>query len=160
MVSSFLDADPTRALSRVNSLRADPQTGPVLALAAYAEALTVILYVLTVVFLLRGGAKGDVGIQLLLWTTIVLVVLPGAVGQARFRIPIEPLLAILAAGGAMSLNRRSMRAEKDPLDRDHSWRPFPCIDHPSVHGNALWTASPHEPECAGGRMRGGCKRVW
>jgi 4-amino-4-deoxy-L-arabinose transferase-like glycosyltransferase len=114
VVSSFLDADPTRALSRVNNLLADPQTGPVLALASYAEALTLLLYMLTVVFMVRGGARGEVGIRLLLWTAMVLVVLPGAAGQARFRIPIEPLLAILAAGGAMSLNRRSMRAEKAP----------------------------------------------
>jgi len=110
VVSTFLEGDPARALSRVKSVLVDSQTGPILALASVAEALSMMLYGLTVVFLLRGGARGDWGIQLLLWTMIALVVLPGAAGQARFRIPIEPLLAILAAGGAGFLLHRTVRA--------------------------------------------------
>jgi 4-amino-4-deoxy-L-arabinose transferase-like glycosyltransferase len=109
VVSSILEGDSALAVSRLKSVLVNPQTGPFLALVSSAEVLSLLLYGLTAVFLLRGGAKGDWGIQLLLWTAVVLVVLPGAAGQARFRTPIEPLLAVLAAGGAASLFRRRKR---------------------------------------------------
>jgi 4-amino-4-deoxy-L-arabinose transferase-like glycosyltransferase len=99
VVSSFLDGDPARAWARLKTVLFDTQTGPILALASVAEAFSILLYGLTALFLLRGGAKGNWGVLLLLWTAAVLVLLPGAAGQARFRTPIEPLLAVLAAGG-------------------------------------------------------------
>lgn len=106
IVSSFLDGELALAVSRVRSVMADPQTGPILMLALVAEMLTILLYALTAVLLIRGGAKGNWGAILLIWTIVALVAVPGAAGQARFRIPIEPLLAILAAGGWTLLLRR------------------------------------------------------
>ncbi|MBM2844189.1 MAG: 2 protein, partial [Anaerolineales bacterium] len=106
VVSSFLEGDPARGLARLKSVLIDPQTGPILALASIAEVLSILLYGLTALFLLRGGGKGNWGVLLLLVTVVVLVLLPGAAGQARFRTPIEPLLAILAAGGILSLLHR------------------------------------------------------
>jgi len=106
VVSSILEGDPALAISRVKSVLVNPQTGPILALALVAEILTILLYALTAVLLTRGGLKGNWGAILVVWTVVVLVLLPGAAGQARFRIPIEPFLAVLAAGGGSLLLRR------------------------------------------------------
>jgi len=45
-------------------------------------------------------------VALALGSSAVLLLLPGAVGNARFRVPAEPLLAMLAGFGAVVLSRR------------------------------------------------------
>ncbi len=106
VTSALLDGDAGLALSRLQRVLADPRTGPIIGIAVVAEAMTAALYVLAAVFLASGRPRGDWGVLLLVLTALVLVIIPGAAGQARFRVPVEPLLAVLAAAGWRVLVQR------------------------------------------------------
>jgi hypothetical protein len=43
----------------------------------------------------------------LLWPVLYFTLLTGALGEARMRVPIEPLLAILAAAGVIALTKKA-----------------------------------------------------
>ncbi len=84
--------------ARVQNLLQLPETAVLLVLSLLGIGHTLTLYVLASgIILRRGGDYPTVG--LLIITAAFLLVSPGAVGQARFRIPAEPLLALLAGIG-------------------------------------------------------------
>lgn len=108
VVSTFLRSDFAGALSKIREAVSDPVTAQILGLALLAEAHIGALYVLVLALLLFGrdrlGGPLVVGLAL---TVVVLLVIPAAAGQARFRIPAEPFLAILAALGWTALRSRA-----------------------------------------------------
>lgn len=110
IVSSVLNGDPRQALSRLKAVALNPSTGPILVLAGVAETMTILLYILAAAYMI-GGRKDGLGLTgLLFWSAVVLALVPAAAGQARFRIPAEPMLCILAGPGvsvvARALSRR------------------------------------------------------
>jgi 4-amino-4-deoxy-L-arabinose transferase-like glycosyltransferase len=114
IVSTFLDGDLGLAVDRLSRVLADPKTGPIIILAAGSELLTVVVYSLAVVFFIWGRPKGNWAAVLMASSIVLLAVLPGAAGQARFRTPIEPLLVVLAASGGAVLLRRRRHALDTP----------------------------------------------
>jgi len=62
------------------------------------------------------GRRGDfLTIFLLLFTAALLLLSPGAVGQARFRIPVEPYLALLAGAGCENYQIWIAERRRSPL---------------------------------------------
>jgi hypothetical protein len=112
IVSTLLSGDAGGAFDRVRAVLSDPRTGPILAVAAAAEAHAVVLYALLASLLIFGRKRlGDAFVLGMLLTVAVLVLVPAAAGQARFRIPAEPLLVVLAVLGWASFRSRSRRRE-------------------------------------------------
>jgi len=87
------------------------QGGPLLIVEGYMALATAILIVGSVVgfivMLIRRSWFEGVLLGLI---PALLLYLPGLASNARFRAPVEPLLAILAAGGAILLLRQAMRS--------------------------------------------------
>jgi hypothetical protein len=116
VVSTFLKGDVSGSLLKVQSLLLNPQTGPILGLAAIAEAHSLLLYTLLLVLVVYGRDRvgGIVGIGLGLSAALLMLV-PAAAGQARFRIPAEPFLAILAASGWQVLQAKIIKRKPEEL---------------------------------------------
>ena len=94
------------AISRIRSLLSDPMSRSLLLLGVWGIGYTVMLYPLSIV----GVTATKSMLVSLAWVSIItivyLTVIPGAAGQARFRIPSEPLLALMAGFGLDSLGLR------------------------------------------------------
>ena len=114
VVSTLLTGDITGSLLKVRSLLSSPQTAPILGVAAVAEAHSFVLYALVIVLLVyrRERAGGIVSIGLGLSVALLMLV-PAAAGQARFRIPAEPFLAFLAASGWQILRAKLSQRRPD-----------------------------------------------
>jgi len=80
---------------------ADPQAAPRLALIGIGVLYSLVLLGLAGAGLLNRRTQPPDGLSLwlMIGSLIVLVLLPGAAGQARFRVPAEPLLAWFAGLG-------------------------------------------------------------
>jgi len=116
VVSTMLAGDITGSLLKVESLLSSPQTAPILVIAAVAEAHSFVLYALLIVLLAYGRerAGGIVGVGLGLSVALLMLV-PAAAGQARFRIPAEPFLAFLAASGWQVLRTKLSKRKPNGL---------------------------------------------
>ena len=116
VVSTFLAGDITGSLLKVKGLLSSPETAPILGLAAVAEAHSFILYALLLVLLAYGRERvgGIVGVGLGLSVALLMLV-PAAAGQARFRIPAEPFLALFAASGWQVLRTKLIKQGPDGL---------------------------------------------
>lgn len=94
------------AISRIMSLLSEPISRSLLLLGIWGIGYTVMLYP----FGIMGVASTKSILVSLAWVSIItivyLTVIPGAAGQARFRIPSEPLLALMAGFGLDSLGSR------------------------------------------------------
>jgi hypothetical protein len=93
-----LTGDVVQAKQRIESLLGDRRTAILLGLSIVALVQTILLYILGLGnFFVK---RVDAWIYVLLITTVALLVIsPGSIGQARFRIPAEPYLALLAGVG-------------------------------------------------------------
>jgi 4-amino-4-deoxy-L-arabinose transferase-like glycosyltransferase len=102
VLSTLFRGEPLRAFERLRLLLIDPKTAVLTGLSLLAIAHTGSLYVLgllgAVSVIRRGGTSGVIYI-LVGMTTVFMLVSPGAAGQARFRIPVEPYLALFAGAG-------------------------------------------------------------
>ncbi len=80
---------------------ADPQAAARLALIGICVVYSMVLLALAAAGLLDWRLPGSGGLPFwfMIGSLIVLIVLPGAAGQARFRVPAEPLLAWFAGLG-------------------------------------------------------------
>lgn len=106
ILSTLLAGEPVQALDRLRSLLQDPETALLTSLAALALLHTAIVYFLDVpgvISVLRRRGMVRAIYVLVILTILLLLVLPGAAGQARFRIPAEPFLALIAGAGASAL---------------------------------------------------------
>jgi len=91
------------AFTRLQSLLSEPISRSLLLLGVWGIGFTIMLYPLGVV----GVISTKPMLVSLAWLSIItivyLTIIPGAAGQARFRIPSEPLLALMAGFGIDSL---------------------------------------------------------
>jgi 4-amino-4-deoxy-L-arabinose transferase-like glycosyltransferase len=110
VLSVLFGGDPWRALERLRILMQDGQTALLTVLSVVAVVYTGALYLLGVLGLgsvLRPGGPARAVFLVAGLTTVYLLLAPGAAGQARFRIPIEPYLALFAGAGCSVLIRRA-----------------------------------------------------
>ena len=90
----------------------DPRTFLLMALTVTAILYSLTLWSLSLFSLGWAHGQGRLAIYLVLLiglTSIYLLLIPGAAGQARFRIPAEPLIAMLAGFGGIQLWARVKR---------------------------------------------------
>jgi len=106
VLSILLAGEPQRALDRLRALLDDPETALLTSLVILAVVYTVALYFLALaglVSVLRRDGIVRATYVVVSLSILLLVVVPGAAGQARFRIPVEPFLALLAGAGCSAL---------------------------------------------------------
>jgi 4-amino-4-deoxy-L-arabinose transferase-like glycosyltransferase len=106
VLSSLFQGAPLRALERLRLLLLDPQTVVLTGLSLLAIAHAGSLYILGLlgaISVMRRGGTSRLVYVLVGLTTIFMLVSPGAAGQARFRIPVEPYLALFAGAGGCFL---------------------------------------------------------
>ena len=94
------------ASTRIQSLLSDPMSRSLLLLGIWGIGYTVMLYLLGMVGLTSAKSM-FVPLAIVSTITVVyLLVIPGAAGQARFRIPSEPFIALMAGMGLYTLESR------------------------------------------------------
>ena len=127
VLSLILAGNPGQAMHRLATLFQDRRTALHAGLAVSALAYTAILYLLAFGGLrsvMRNPGPGRSVYLLAAFCTIYLLVVPGAAGQARFRIPAEPFLALLAGAGLSGLidvaRRKLLRHVPGPEEDGHS----------------------------------------
>jgi hypothetical protein len=106
VLSTVLTEGPGEAFERLSALLKDPQTALHAGLTVLGVLHTLLLYLLalaSVALVWRGGATARLVCVLVFLSAAYLLVAPGAAGQARFRIPVEPFLALLAGAGLSRL---------------------------------------------------------
>jgi 4-amino-4-deoxy-L-arabinose transferase-like glycosyltransferase len=96
-----------QGLSRAWHLLVDSNSSPLLILGILSILYTLLLYLLAAAIVLKHGSQTTAWVVVLTLLTLGnLFLTPGAAGQARFRIPGEPLLAMLAGLGIVALRMR------------------------------------------------------
>lgn len=106
ILSSLLAGEPLRALDRLRDLLNDSQTALLTSIVLLALVHSAALYVLGLAGLISVLQRGGVvraSYSLVSLSILFLLVVPGAAGQARFRIPAEPFLALAAGAGCSAL---------------------------------------------------------
>jgi hypothetical protein len=115
VLSTLFQGGPLKALARVQLLLLDPQTAVLAGLSVLAIIHAGSLYLLGlvgVVAVMRGARTSRL-IYLLAGLSIAFMVIsPGAAGQARFRIPVEPYLALFAGAGLCLLIESARRRSR------------------------------------------------
>jgi 4-amino-4-deoxy-L-arabinose transferase-like glycosyltransferase len=115
VMSTLFQGGPLKALERVQLLLLDPQTAVLTGLSVLAMIHAGSLYLLGllgVVAVIRGTRTSRL-IYLLAGLSIAFMVIsPGAAGQARFRIPVEPYLALFAGAGLCLLIESARRRSR------------------------------------------------
>jgi 4-amino-4-deoxy-L-arabinose transferase-like glycosyltransferase len=99
VLSALRAGQPGVAFSRLQQQLKAPETAPLAFLFLLGAAYTVGLWVLFGIALLRGRHWPPIAAQLAIVVVVTLayiVLIPGAAGQARFRVSVEPLLALVA----------------------------------------------------------------
>jgi 4-amino-4-deoxy-L-arabinose transferase-like glycosyltransferase len=125
VLSILFQGEPALALARLRQLLEDRETAVLAGLSLLGIAHTGSLYLLGLlgaIPVVRRGGAGRVVYLLAGLTTVFLLVSPGAAGQARFRIPVEPYLALFAGAGLCVLydwvrknrRRRPIRGPASP----------------------------------------------
>jgi hypothetical protein len=114
VLSAFLQGGLPRGLQRARLLMGDPQTAVLLGLSVLAITHTALLYLLGaggVLAAIRERRTIKIVYLVAGISAAFMVILPGAAGQARFRIPVEPYLALFAGAGLCLLvgSRRKSR---------------------------------------------------
>ena len=99
ILSLLSKAQFSEALLRIRSIISEPTSRLMLLLGLWGFGFTVMLYLLSVVGVISNKTMLVPVMWLLIITVVYLTVIPGAAGQARFRIPIEPFLALMAGFG-------------------------------------------------------------
>lgn len=104
LLGELVSGNLGRVGERVRTLTESSETTTLLILSILGLGHTTLQYGLSIgVF---AGRKMDPWTLLILIFTILLLILsPGSVGQARFRVPVEPFLALLAAVGWQNFRR-------------------------------------------------------
>ena len=116
ILSLLSKAQFREAILRIRSLISEPTSRLLLLLGLWGIGYTVILYLLSVVGVTSNKTMPVSVIWVLIITVVYLTVIPGAAGQARFRIPIEPFLALMAGIGLDRIySRRIGSVERRPL---------------------------------------------
>jgi 4-amino-4-deoxy-L-arabinose transferase-like glycosyltransferase len=96
-------------LGRVINMMRDPDYAPQMAMLLYALLYSVFLISLAVLGLLTGRSMTSherLFILTIGLSVLYLVIIPGAAGQARFRVPAEPGMALIAAYGVENVTAR------------------------------------------------------
>jgi ABC-type branched-subunit amino acid transport system permease subunit len=102
LLSNLLSSNFSVVVERLRDLIQSRETMILLVLTLVGFTHTLMLYVLGLAALrCRGDCRSI--LLLLVVTGAYLLVIPGAGGQARFRIPIEPILAVFAGVGVYYL---------------------------------------------------------
>ena len=112
VLTGLLQGQFANSLDLLLSSYRDPRTFLLMALTVAAILYSLMLYVLSVFSLGWARGQGRLAIYLVLLiglTSIYLLLIPGAAGQARFRIPTEPLITMLAGFGGIRLRARGKR---------------------------------------------------
>ena len=99
ILSLLSKAQFSEALLRIRSIISEPTSRLMLLLGLWGFGFTVMLFLLSVVGVISNKTMLVPVMWLLIITVVYLTVIPGAAGQARFRIPIEPFLALMAGFG-------------------------------------------------------------
>jgi hypothetical protein len=123
ILPAILAASPVEALDRLRTLLDDRETMWLTSLMLLAVAHLGVLYILGgagLVSVLRKPSLRRADWVLVALSAVFLLVVPGAAGQARFRIPAEPFLALLGGAGLnalISLVRTRRAVSPDPTGR-------------------------------------------
>ena len=123
ILPAILAASPVEALGRLRTLLDDRETVWLTSLMLLAVAHMGVLYILGgagLVSVLRKPSLRRADWVLVALSAVFLLVVPGAAGQARFRIPAEPFLALLGGAGLnalISLVRTRRAVSPDPTGR-------------------------------------------
>ncbi len=110
ILGALLTGDPVQIRAAASDLaRGENLTATLLLLWGGLYALVIWGAILVGVFLVltRGSTEHRMLFVLLAITMLYLIASPGAAGEARFRVPIEPLMALLAGSGFASLRLRA-----------------------------------------------------
>jgi 4-amino-4-deoxy-L-arabinose transferase-like glycosyltransferase len=95
------------ALERFGGLLSDSETSFHFGLSTYGMLHTILVYVLlllSIPWALKGGGQSAWVVLLCGITALYFIIVPGAAGQARFRIPVEPILISMAGFGWLYLD--------------------------------------------------------
>ena len=112
LLGKIQSGDLPGAIKRLGELLADGRSIVLLVLTILGIGHSVLLYILSLGLFFRGELKAW-ALALIVVTAMLLIISPGSVGQARFRIPAEPLLVVTAAIGWNQFRRsRSVRQYK------------------------------------------------
>jgi 4-amino-4-deoxy-L-arabinose transferase-like glycosyltransferase len=118
LLEAILQRDLSALKSSIDRIR-DLRDFPSLGLLIWGISYSVLLFVLGLVGAIKGWRESDSQrrslILLALLTLAYLLLSPGAAGEARFRVPAEPFLALL---GGMSLLERRRSANSSNLAED------------------------------------------
>ncbi len=112
VLTGLLKGQFASSFDLLSSTFRDPRTFLLMALTITAMLYSMMLYVLSVFSLGWARGQGRLAAYLVLLiglTSFYLLLIPGAAGQARFRIPAEPLIAMLAGFGGIHLRARVKR---------------------------------------------------
>ncbi|MGH2621270.1 MAG: hypothetical protein ACRDHG_11985, partial [Anaerolineales bacterium] len=101
ILSGLFQDGLSQLLETAQASLADPQAAARLGLIGISVLYSLVLLGLAAAGLLDRRAPGTAGLPFwfMIGSLIVLILLPGAAGQARFRVPAEPLLAWFAGLG-------------------------------------------------------------
>lgn len=99
---SFISGKLDEAYRQATALARSPDTAILLMLTILGILHSVTMYVMSLGLLL-DGQQNWMALSLVIGTVMILLLTPGAVGQARFRIPAEPFLALCAGAGWVGL---------------------------------------------------------
>jgi hypothetical protein len=106
LLSKILAGEFSEAYSQIGDLLTDSRSAYLLGISIFGIGHTALLYVLCTGLLFRGNLDRWT-IVLILVTVGLLILSPGSVGQARFRIPAEPLIVIAATAGYSNCRMRA-----------------------------------------------------
>lgn len=128
LLSGLFQSGNGNFVSRLQMLLDDPDAGWRLGIILFSVLYTLVL------FLLAGFSLPIIAsfkrperalLTFVAVTAAVLVVTPLAAGQARFRVPAEPLLAFMGGYGWLWLTRRNQMSDLKPQRREQEvFRPF------------------------------------
>jgi 4-amino-4-deoxy-L-arabinose transferase-like glycosyltransferase len=109
VISSFTQGGFQAGWEQLQELWNDSERRPHLLLGLFGMGFTTLLASFSLVGILNFTELDTLArlfLTILILSTAYLIIVPGAAGQARFRIPTEPLLAILGARGISLLTER------------------------------------------------------
>jgi hypothetical protein len=121
ILNALLSGNLSAIKDAITNISTSNPTGAIM-LLAWGILYTLAISVLSIFGFIRMMRYGDVELRymgiLILVTMLYLIVTPGAAGEARFRVPVEPMLAFLSAMTLLPKPERYLIEDKNKRDHD------------------------------------------